>query len=201
MVEHNATCCPKLYAVMVAAEAFCEEIQEDHPAIDPMRLRALNVAIDTARGIKRSADEGAALAPPPPVAPSEGGCNADPSDTTTMAEIREWRKRGPVAPSPRHALETALREARAELAKHEKCIEENAAEFEKALEQTLDRAEHAEQRVAELERALYEFADNLRLMRQYDSLSQGNQSTCIVDGYALWDKYGHLLTPPPVAPA
>ena len=52
MVEHNATCCPKLYAVLVAAEAFCEEIQEDHPAIDAARLRALNAAIDDARGLK-----------------------------------------------------------------------------------------------------------------------------------------------------
>ena len=53
MVEHNATCRPKLYAVMVAAEAFCEEIQEDHPAIDQQRLRELNQAIDAARGIRR----------------------------------------------------------------------------------------------------------------------------------------------------
>jgi len=50
MVEHNATCCPKLVAVLLAAEAFCEEIQEDHPAIDAERLKTLNTAIDDARG-------------------------------------------------------------------------------------------------------------------------------------------------------
>ena len=57
MVEHNATCCPKLFAVLRAAEAFCEEIQEDHPAIDAGRLKRLNDAIDDARGYARR-DEG-----------------------------------------------------------------------------------------------------------------------------------------------
>ncbi len=49
--------------------------------------------------------------------------------------------------------------------------------------------------LAEAHAALWEFAENLRLMRQYDSLSQQNQNSCIVDGYALWEKWGHLLTP------
>ena len=90
---------------------------------------------------------------------------------------------------------TALREARAELAKHEKCIEENAAEFEKALEQTLDRAEHAEQRVAALEAALNKARDSLYWIKMH---SHGE-----VHGDAMnaVDRIDTVLTPPPVAPS
>ena len=42
-----------LLPLLTSAEAFCEEITEDHPAIDPVRLRALNAAIDRAAEVRR----------------------------------------------------------------------------------------------------------------------------------------------------